>query len=56
MASNPREETGYTPITRHKERVPISDFGKTARADIAKKQLNELLKQLQLESEQLNKG
>jgi hypothetical protein len=54
MTSNPREETGYTPITRNEKRVPISDFGKAAKADIAKKKFKELLRQLQLESEQLN--
>jgi hypothetical protein len=47
MTNDVREETGYTPIKRDKERVAIADYGKTAEADAAKKQVKELIKQLE---------
>lgn len=46
---DPREELGYTPTPR-KKRVPISDFGKRAKAEQAKKYMREVIKQLKQES------
>lgn len=34
-----REETGYTLIQREKKRVPISEYGKSAKAERAKAEI-----------------
>ena len=51
-----REDTGYTPIKREDiQRVPIADYGNKARADKAKEEVKELLKQLKIESKRLTR-
>ena len=49
--SNPREDTGYTPTERSKERVSISDYGKKAKAEKAKIELRLLIEKLKAENE-----
>jgi hypothetical protein len=48
-----REDTGYTSTESDTKRVPFRDYGNKARAEKAKKELKETLKQLQIESEKL---
>ncbi|MHC4538114.1 MAG: hypothetical protein ACYS6K_29665 [Planctomycetota bacterium] len=54
--NNPREDTGYIFTERRKRvRVTIADYGKAAKAEKAKQELREMLKQLQVETEKLEK-
>ena len=54
--NTPYEDTGYIGANRRsKVRVPIRDYGNAARAEKAKAELRELLRELQTETEKLDK-
>ena len=44
-----REETGYTKIEPTKQRVPIRDYGKAAKAEAAKEYVKQFMKSKRVE-------